>query len=191
MNRKNRKITAAAAVLMMSSAIKIIADEEERGAKKKRTVWVQPWLQLRPTEGACQKILLEFRDVEGQKKILVNFLRMEEETFQYLLDLVTPIIAKQDTNMRKSIEPSQRLCVTLRFLATGDSYKSLSTLFRIAPSTIALFVPVVCDAIYTVLKQKYLSVSASDVCVCMFCLIYNFHHLTGADYSGRVARHFG
>lgn len=37
--------------------------------------------------------------------------------------------------MRKAIPEQERLAVTLRFLASGDSYKSISVFFHIAPNT--------------------------------------------------------
>ena len=48
-----------------------------------------------------------------------NFLRMDAATFDELLQMVGPLITYQDTNMRQSISPGERLALTLRFLATG------------------------------------------------------------------------
>ena len=39
--------------------------------------------------------------------------------FDYILEKMTPLIRKQDTFMRKTIIPIERLVVTLRFLATS------------------------------------------------------------------------
>ena len=47
---------------------------------------------------------------------------MDLSSFEYLLDLVTPVISKTDTVMREAITAGQRLAVTLRFLATGKIY---------------------------------------------------------------------
>lgn len=54
-----------------------------------------------------------------------NLLRMTEFQFEYLLKRVTNIISKSDTNMRQAISAKTKLEVTLRYLATGDSFKSL------------------------------------------------------------------
>lgn len=83
---------------------------------------------------------------------------MNESIFNELLQLVSPNIRKRDTNMRKAIPANERLAVTLRFLASGDSFKSLSVVFRIAPNTISIFVLEICDAIYKALKNGYLKV---------------------------------
>jgi len=56
-----------------------------------------------------------------------NYLRMvmDEDTYRNLLSMIAPLIPKQDTVMRKSISPHERLAVTLRFLATGRTYEDL------------------------------------------------------------------
>ena len=56
-----------------------------------------------------------------------RFLRMKVDTFDQLVELITPYVGKIDTNMRKAITVEERLSVTLRFLATGKSkFKFLS-----------------------------------------------------------------
>ena len=54
-----------------------------------------------------------------------NFVRMLQAMFQELLAKVVPRITKQDTFWRKALEPGLRIAITLRYLATGNSYKSL------------------------------------------------------------------
>ena len=49
---------------------------------------------------------------------------MSPGRFEHLLSLVGPPIKKTDTNFRKAVEPAQRLTLTLRFLASGDSQVS-------------------------------------------------------------------
>lgn len=125
---------------------------------KKRDIWVRQWLEKRQSDGAHQTLLKEFRSVDNQKYLFRNFLRMDENIYDELLMLVSPLIQKQDTSMRIAISPSERLSVTLRYLAIGGTFASLSVLFRIAPCTISTIIPETCDAIYQVLKDKYLKV---------------------------------
>lgn len=87
-----------------------------------------------------------------------RYFRMSPNRFQHLLGLVSPLISKKDTNMRKAITPEERLALTLRFLATGDSQQSLSFSFRIGKATLSRIIAETCDAIYEVLKDAYLSV---------------------------------
>lgn len=56
-------------------------------------------------------------------------LRMDTDTFNFLLKKVAPLIKKQDTHLRESIPPSERLSVTLRHLATGKKIKLLIIVF--------------------------------------------------------------
>ena len=57
-----------------------------------------------------------------------NLFRTNNSGFENILIMIALIINKQDTKFRPAIPVSQRLAVTLRFLATGDSYVSLSHL---------------------------------------------------------------
>ncbi|KYN11790.1 Leukotriene A-4 hydrolase [Trachymyrmex cornetzi] len=62
---------------------------------------------------------------------------MDTDTFEFLLEKVTPLIKKQNTHLRESIPPDERLSVTLRHLATGESQESLALTFRLGRSTIS------------------------------------------------------
>jgi hypothetical protein len=55
-----------------------------------------------------------------------NFTRISSLDFQFILNNIGRTISKQDTNYKESTPAS-----TLRFLATGDSYGSLSYVFKI------------------------------------------------------------
>ena len=68
---------------------------------------------------------------------------MEPSLFDELLNKVKAFIQKQDTYMSDAISAHDRLCVTLRFLAYGASYKDLSYSFRMSTSAISNIVPVV------------------------------------------------
>ncbi len=46
------------------------------------------------------------------------------------------------------MEPGLKLAITLRYLATGASYRDLAFAFRVAHNTISLFIPEVCQAIF-------------------------------------------
>lgn len=51
-NKRKREIAMAAAALL------ILADEEQKKReKRKRRIWVHPWLEKRPVDGAHQTIL--------------------------------------------------------------------------------------------------------------------------------------
>ncbi|CAL8311043.1 unnamed protein product [Gadus morhua 'NCC'] len=51
--------------------------------------------------------------------------------------MVAPSIIRQDTHMRQAISPEERLSICLRYLATGDSFRSIAFAFRMGASTVA------------------------------------------------------
>ena len=70
--------------------------------------------------------------------------------------MLSESIRKQDTPMRMAISPRERLALTLRFLATGESFQSLSFQFRIGKATDGEIIIEVCEAIYHALKTEFL-----------------------------------
>ncbi|KAF9417482.1 hypothetical protein HW555_005405 [Spodoptera exigua] len=91
-----------------------------------------------------------------------NFVRMSSSDFEYLLQKISPTIAKKDTDWRDAIPVKVRLAVTLRYLATGDSYRSLHYLFKISSQVISIIVPEVCLALNNVLKDLVKSPNSED-----------------------------
>ena len=80
------------------------------------------------------------------RRNIVNYMRMQPAMFYELLQRITPRIRKS-TRYRKPLEPRLKLAITLRYLASCDSYKSLQYSFCVAHNTISLFIPEVCQAL--------------------------------------------
>jgi len=92
-------------------------------------------------------------------------MRMSVEKFDELLRLVESYISKTDTVMKAAIPARLKLEVTLRFLASGDSFASFALLFRIPPCKISRFLPEILQSIINTLD--------SFVKVCMTKLLTN------------------
>ena len=124
--------------------------------RKRRKCWTRPWILKRTSRGVFELLYkeLEIEDPTSFK----NFLRMDKTNFTLLLSLIEHIICKQNTVMRESIAPHIRLALTLRFLATGETFTSLMYSTRIPFTTIARIVPEVCRAIFDCLRDNYLNV---------------------------------
>lgn len=139
-------------LLLATAAVCII---KKNVLRRKRKRWVKPWL-LKRDLFSHTNLIAELRSEPDDFR---NYLRMDESTYQHLLDLVTPLILRADSVMRRSITPHERLSATLRFLATGRSYEDMKFSTCISKPALSAIIPETCDAIYTVLKQTYLRVS--------------------------------
>uniref|UniRef100_A0A8C5PDD9 DDE Tnp4 domain-containing protein n=1 Tax=Leptobrachium leishanense TaxID=445787 RepID=A0A8C5PDD9_9ANUR len=73
--------------------------------------------------------------------------------FDDLLDLMSPTLQRQDTFMRESIAPVERLLITLRYLATGQSLVSLHYAFMIGQSTASNIIRETCCALWDILHD--------------------------------------
>ena len=109
---------------------------------------------------------------------------MSPERMEHLLSLVAPLIQKRDTNFRKSIPPAERLMVTLRFLASGDSQRSLTYLFRMGKKTVSRIISETTCAMVHVLSKTYMSCPSNETqwkkISEEFEQIWNFPHVVGA-----------
>lgn len=85
---------------------------------------------------------------------------MDAEFYNELLQMVEPLIEKQTTNMRQPISPTERLSITLRYLATGNTFEELKFVSAIAPQTISKIVIETCEAIISCLHE-YIKVRLS------------------------------
>lgn len=87
--------------------------------KSKRKTWVKSWM-ARKERSVYNNLVAEMLldDTQG----FFDLHRMPKECFNELLQLVSPLIEKQDTKLRKAIPAQQRLSVTLRYLATGKAF---------------------------------------------------------------------
>jgi hypothetical protein len=122
---------------------------KRKGARRRRT-WVRSWVGRRHSLGG-EVLLRELADEDG--KTYRNALRMSSHLFDELLQSIASLIQRQDTRMRTALPARLKLEVTLRYLATGDSFASLSLFFRLPVSTISTFLPDVLNAIHNCLAE--------------------------------------
>ena len=81
---------------------------------------------------------------------------MSPDRFEHSLSLVAPLISKQTTRFRKPISAEQRLVVTLRYLAPGETQQSLSFDYRIGKATMSKTLAETSEAIFQTLKDQFL-----------------------------------
>lgn len=147
--------TMADEMTLIAAAYIVLAEKR----KKRTRMWIRPYLLVsrRDTLDSVDKELML------DKYLFKFFTRMSKSDFEFLMNRIRPNIQRQDTNMRNAIPVTTRLAITLRYLATGDSFKSLMYLFRVSAYSISTIVPEVCEALIEGLKEyikasKYLSI---------------------------------
>ncbi len=121
MSQKRRLAAAIVTVLLLS-------EEEDNIPKKKRSCWVKPWVSRKHfglSENLMRELALE--DPDGYRR----WLRIDVNTFDFLIDKLTPLLRKEDTIMRKAIPVITKLAVCLRFLATGKYEHKISKSYKI------------------------------------------------------------
>ena len=146
MERKQEIVAACSAVIIAGALLK-------KKKRKPRKWWVRIWLAARDKKSAYNNILQELQLDDAE--IFRRYLRMNTVVFDELVRLVRPMIEKKCTRLRKLLSVEEKLACILRFLATGESFASLQYQFRISKAAISIFIPEVCDVIYTVLKDIY------------------------------------
>lgn len=157
--------------------------------RRRRRYWIRPWIARRPQFGDFENLMAELeRESQGD---FVAYLRMEPAMFHELVQRLTPRLTKQDSNWRKSLNPGLKIAVTLRYLATGNSYRSLAFAFRVAHNTVSIIIREVCGAIVEEYSDEVVKTPSnpdewrqlSD----RFESRWNFPHTVGAIDGKRVA----
>lgn len=96
-------------------AVEIIRLDEER-SRQRRRFWMKSILRRRNEEGTFHLLIPQLLTHDEQYQ---NFLRMDRDAFKTLLSLVEPFITKKNTKCRRALGASEKLALTLRYLATG------------------------------------------------------------------------
>lgn len=143
------------AIIAIALALSLDEKKKPKKVKKQRRTWAKEWLKNRQYY-THEKLLTELRNFE--RNDFKNFLRMDDECFDEILTLVNPLIKKQNTSMREAIPASQRLSITLRYLATGNTFEDLKFISAISPQSIGNIVIDTCEAIIYCLRN-YIKVS--------------------------------
>ncbi|KAJ8935465.1 hypothetical protein NQ318_007568 [Aromia moschata] len=126
---------------------------KKRRKKTNRRFWVNPFYTI--NLGYSSYIVAQELNHDPVK--FHGFYRMSKRTFQTLVEIIKPEISKRDTNYRKAVSAEERLLITLRYLATGDSYRALTYYFMRGLTTISNIIATTTEAIWTVLQPKYMS----------------------------------
>ena len=142
-------------LLAVFVAFEVLNDEDKKPERGK----TRQWIRRRDERGYFNNIVKELaiEDTTEYKEMM----RMSHADFQRILSYIEDITRKQVLDGNKVIPPKERLALTIRFLATAETYRSLSYQFRISTRAISYITKEVCEAIIKNMRNIYLKVPPS------------------------------
>lgn len=140
-------------LLLLKKKVIIIQNMSE--SKVKRRYWVHPINRLRQAKGVYHNLLQELRNPQFSDRHR-QYMRMSYEHFDHLLQMIKDRITKQDTVMRKAIEPGLKLAVTLHHLSQGSSFQTIAQHYRLGRLTVSNIIYDTCRALWELLQPVYL-----------------------------------
>nr|CAI5832944.1 unnamed protein product [Callosobruchus analis] len=129
MNRE-KVIVASASYLLIHLLSK---KRKPKKSPRKRRWWISSIFRNREVYIGKNPL----RDLRVDNLHFKTFCRVSPSDFDTILNLVGPKIAKKGITFRKSVIIIERLAITLRYLASGDSFTSLSFSFKVSKQTIS------------------------------------------------------
>ena len=131
-----------------------------RLARRAKRCWIKKINRSRLLKGEYHSLIQEMRLSDHES--FYKYFRMTPQRFDHLLSLVGPLISHQETKFRAPVSASERLAVTLRYLATGDSMQTIAFSYRLGHSTVCNIIDHTCDKIWDGLSKKYLQSPSSE-----------------------------
>ena len=88
---------------------------------------------------------------------------MLPEKYEKLLSCVSPLITKSSLR-HECVSADQRLCITMRYLVTGDAKATIASSYRVGRTTVGRIISETCNAIWTkLLEDRYLKCPTTQV----------------------------
>lgn len=127
--------------------------EAQNKQRQPKRFAVREIFRNRKSQGDGYNLLQEMRLRDPE--YFFNYTRLDLEGFEKLLGMVGPIIKKR--HIVTAISPVQRLAMTLRYLANGNSMVDLGLNYRCHKSTVSIIIRETTCVIADVLEEGYLS----------------------------------
>ena len=124
----------------------VLSELIESDDEKPRRGKTRDWIKRREEKGYFTNIIKELK-IEDRIGFREMF-RMDMADFEIILSKISDLITPRDKiGGTNPISADERLALTLRFLATGETFKSLHFQFRISVSAISYIIKGCCKAI--------------------------------------------
>ena len=148
--------SSAALVLVLNELMDSDDEKPTRGKTRE-------WVKRREQSGYFNNIVKELK-VEDRLGFREMF-RMDVEDFEFMLGKISHLISpRQMSNFRGHlpIMPDERLALTLRYIATGESFQSLSFQFRISLNAVSYIIKGSCNALVDELVPVFVKTPSSE-----------------------------
>ncbi|KAG8199140.1 hypothetical protein JTE90_015975 [Oedothorax gibbosus] len=123
---------------------------------RQRRFWVADYIKRREDLG-------EFRlYYELDDDRFANYFRMSRIQFGQLQNILATSLTGKNSNCRSCLPVDLKLAVCLRFLNTGDSFRTIGFSYRLGERTVAKIVVDVTEAMYTHLQTMYLPTPSTE-----------------------------
>ena len=116
----------------------LLRRRRQRLQKYKKRFWVRRIYADRREKGEFSLLVKDL--MLHDHEYFFRYFRMSPSCFEELLAMVAPKITKTSTKMREPIRPAERLCVTLRYLVTGDAQVTIAANYRMSPSVVGCII---------------------------------------------------
>ena len=138
----------AAAFILLALAL----DDDE----KRRRGPTRKWIQRSEEEGLYADLVQELM-VEDTRTYR-EMMRMDYDCSKHILQLIEPYITPQNSGVsgKRVATVGERLVLTIRFLAMGETFSSLNLQFRISERAISYIVDSVSKAIVSYIGKEYI-----------------------------------
>ena len=148
--------TSAALVLVLNELM--YSDDEKPTHGKTRD-----WVKRRKQSGYFNNIVKELK-VEDRLGFREMF-RIDAGDFEFMLGKISHLISPREMSNfgdHLPIIPDERLALTLRYIATGESFQSLSFQFRISANAVSYIIKGCCNALVDEFVPVFVKTPSSE-----------------------------
>ncbi|OXA64574.1 putative nuclease HARBI1 [Folsomia candida] len=146
-------------ILILSAASLLLRRQTKKKKMKKRRFTVSPYLKLRNIKGRFVK---DFEDLRQFPPAFKENFRMTPADFDNLLKLLEPQLSPKHHSRPDSFTSSEKLAMTLEYLASGSYQRHIASVYRASKQAIGKVIADVCDGLYQALKTEYLKKPTSS-----------------------------
>ena len=125
--------------------------KKRRKQQRRRKMWVRKLCTERRTKGEFYILVQDLMLFDHF--YFFQMFRMNPSRFEKLLSQVAPSIIKC-LKFHDVATPSERLCINLWYLATGDAQATIASCYCVSPPIVGGIIRNMCDALWAILNSK-------------------------------------